>query len=903
MNYKLHPTLTRPSWTKLFLMTCMVSKFAQAEAPVSPEAVGKPSIMKEGTKESMSEDAAFVLSESEDEDIYELKEFVVVGQRLANRRAIQERLANDALVDAIGGNELGQIPDLNLGEALGRLPGVTTVQDEGVGRYVSIRGLRPEFVNVTQDGAEISSAVRTFDADAARGTNLQSIPIESLSKVQVFKTVTPDMDGASIAGTINLETRSAFDQPGVAVNSQWAMGQIFNGDGPDYDDKLSYKGYIGASATLGEREQFGLLIDASYREINRLYSKIGTLGYDQARLGTEDALLPNFAENSYTDEKAVKESFFTKFEFRPYETIHTYLSLNWFNEKEILGVNDHGLFESGVYDRVDSTFSEFSGIASHRAIETGSDNAHTITAGADMEIRDWGLFEVLGNFSTSEFFLDETRAQWLSSWRGLDGAFVQSGRDFDFFLDDASLEKFKDPESYALNDVRFNSINMKKELATLKVDWGDNNSGDDFGWGYKLGGKFKRQEVTNRESSFRFQRPAFDPTSFNDGLFLDGFQAPTVNSEFIVTSVDSLAAASKAAGGPEAFSGDFDRIRVFQTNALDYNAEEDVLAGYLLGRYATERFSTVFGFRYEASDFTGESRFEQENDGRFVESKVSYGNFLPSTNFKFKILEDLVLRGAYSRTIGRPELDDLIPRESALFGNAVDGYALQRSNPSLEPRIADSFDLGLEYYFDSGNSILSFGVFRKQIEDEIFILNSTEEFIIGGVLEPVRVIQPQNAGSAEVSGMEVALYVDSLTFLPSALHGLGFSANYTYLDGESELPDADGNVVRTINLLQNQSEHAFNMTVFYAHERFSLRMAGRYTSKNIIEINTDPLLDQFEDDYLQFDFKAQVDIWSGASAFIEVRNLTDELFYNFGGRFDESVVSGRTVWLGLNVNL
>ena len=108
----------------------------------------------------------------DEQEVFELEEFVVSGQRATNRNSIDDRKNNDSLVDSVGSDELGGLPDRNLGEALGRLAGVTTVEDEGVGRYATVRGLKSEYVNVTLDGGGFSSAARPCAAHSPRATNL-----------------------------------------------------------------------------------------------------------------------------------------------------------------------------------------------------------------------------------------------------------------------------------------------------------------------------------------------------------------------------------------------------------------------------------------------------------------------------------------------------------------------------------------------------------------------------------------------------------------------------------------------------------------------------------------------------------------------------------------------------------
>ena len=49
------------------------------------------------------------------------------------------------------------MPNTNVADALGRLPGVSLERDEGEGKYIQIRGTEPRLSNVTINGVRITS--------------------------------------------------------------------------------------------------------------------------------------------------------------------------------------------------------------------------------------------------------------------------------------------------------------------------------------------------------------------------------------------------------------------------------------------------------------------------------------------------------------------------------------------------------------------------------------------------------------------------------------------------------------------------------------------------------------------------------------------------------------------------
>ena len=141
-----------------------------------------------------------------------LDEIVVTGTARNRFESINQKKEADRIVDALGTDELGQLPDKNIGESLNRVPGVTMLVEKGEGRYVQLRGVRPELNNVTLNGVAIGSP----EAEGGgRVTPFDVLSSSLLSGVRVIKTPTPDMDAQGIGGTVDVVTRMPFDQPGT----------------------------------------------------------------------------------------------------------------------------------------------------------------------------------------------------------------------------------------------------------------------------------------------------------------------------------------------------------------------------------------------------------------------------------------------------------------------------------------------------------------------------------------------------------------------------------------------------------------------------------------------------------------------------------------------------------------
>ena len=135
---------------------------------------------------------------------------VITGTALARKEGIEQKKEESRLIEALGVDELGQLPDKNVGESLDRLPGVSMLVEKGEGRFVQIRGVSSDLNNVTINGVEMGSPE---SQNGGRQAPLDIISGGVLGAVQVIKTPTADMDAQGIGGTVNVETKMPFDKP------------------------------------------------------------------------------------------------------------------------------------------------------------------------------------------------------------------------------------------------------------------------------------------------------------------------------------------------------------------------------------------------------------------------------------------------------------------------------------------------------------------------------------------------------------------------------------------------------------------------------------------------------------------------------------------------------------------
>lgn len=105
-------------------------------------------------------------------------------------------------------------------------------------------------------------------------------------------------------------------------------------------------------------------------------------------------------------------------------------------------------------------------------------------------------------------------------------------------------------------------------------------------------------------------------------------------------------------------------------------------------------------------------------DSAFASGSGKYEYWLPSLDLSFKLTEDLVLRGSYGETIGRPGWGDIQGGQTLNQIARLEGGTGQEGNPGLKPLLSHNIDFSLEWYY-SDASYASVGFFRKNIDNYI----------------------------------------------------------------------------------------------------------------------------------------------------------------------------------------
>jgi TonB-dependent receptor len=204
---------------------------------------------------------------------------VVTGYRASLTDATNAKRASVGFSDTVFAEDIGKFPDSNVAEAFNRIPGVTITRDiDGEGVNVQIRGLGSSFTKVLLNGSQVAmSSTGTTDAQGTnREVDLNMLPVELFTQLTVDKSARADLLEGGAAGTVNMRSLRAFDNPGfhLTYNAQGAS--------PSNDHAaVGEKGTLIVSDTEGP---FGILVGLTGHENHQYTSGFETIGWTTPKL-------------------------------------------------------------------------------------------------------------------------------------------------------------------------------------------------------------------------------------------------------------------------------------------------------------------------------------------------------------------------------------------------------------------------------------------------------------------------------------------------------------------------------------------------------------------------------------------------------------------------------------------
>lgn len=785
---------------------------------------------------------------------------VVTGQRGSFNAALNQKRNADTNIEVLSADAIGRLPDENVAEAARRAIGLSVANDQGEGRFVSIRGINSNLNATSVNGVRIPSP-EAEDRQVA----LDVIDSDILKNIIISKSLTPDMDADVIGGNIELETLSGLD-----VDEMFAKVRV----GTVYSELA---------------DEFGELVSGAYAN-NYMDGKFGVAGsvsYQSRDFGSENKEVDGGWET------AADERFPDEYELRNYdinrERLSAALNLDYqvTEEARVYVRSLYNDFSDQEYrSRVenkfeDGDFAEMRGDVA--VIDATADDEYEV----DRDIKDrlesqeiysiqTGL-EVIEGPWTKDFSVSYAHSEEEEPNR-LDTAFRAKFDAGEFginvadtmnpllaFPDASAQAEYFDTDNYELDAIELtNGLSVDEEVAleaNFKRDmmWGENPGFLKFGAKYRA-----------RDKSYDLDLDVYEPV--ND-ITLTGF------GETVDYPLDQIGVTPEPGAIRDFFFSNFadtsvleraDDDTLIESTVADYSAKEDILATYIMGQMQTGPMLLTGGLRIERTEFEARG-FVVDEDAETVaqlDTADEYTDLFPSLNMKLDVSDVMVARVGYYRSAIRPNFAAVAPR--ALTN---EDFEVEAGNPDLDRQTANNLDLAVEYY-PNGSTLIQAGVFYKKIDD--FIAPVFFEGEDNGAGLPVFNGLPytelstfQNLENARIFGFELG-YQQALDNLPAPFDGLIVGANYTYVDSETTFGG------RSISL-PGQSENVANAILGYDKGRLDLRAAVSYRDEFIDEIDLDGA-DRVALDHVQLDLTAKVDITDDIKFFADFKNVNDEAF-------------------------
>jgi len=779
-------------------------------------------------------------------------DILVTGLRASRLQSIERKRALPTIADVIASDGIGKLPDYNTAEALQRLPGVSVQIDQGEPRYVAVRGIDPNLNQVTVDG----NLVGIPEAEGRR-VALDTIPSDLVAAIEVVKAVTPDYDGNAIGGSINIVTPTAFDRaaPFTFITSRGSYNQK--------SDKLSFGGAATHGQRFGADEQFGVVIAGSYSK--------RFIDSDLVEPGARSPFTTNGVSLNAPTNPLLYDYRIMR------ERIGGILNLEWRGDHARVYVrNIYSQFTD--HEERDQFNLVLVNAATPAPVVVDADTIRFPNVRATRQFRQNNQTQKLYNispgaefgFGRADLSLNYTYAHAQEHTPIRDDLEFRSPANQTVTLDVgqplpvfAAIDpRLFDPANFPLRRIRERREQIDEDLHTARADLkiGLDDEKRSF---LKIGGKYidrtktrdnrqPQRELIGSSSTLgsigQFGNP---PSNYYQGDYQFG---PTINYQGVLDYYNA---------NPQLLTLNAAQTAINDAS-LDYRIREKIYAGYAMANIVLGDLTAIGGVRVERTE--GRYRANQLRTTTGITPLAfsnNYTHVLPSIHLNYRADPKLLVRAAWTNTLGRPNYDAVVPTFTEDNGAGTAG------NPDLKPYTAMGFDLSAEYYPGS-DSILSLGVFYKRLKNPIFTQTVRNTSFAGVPL--VSLSQPQNADRGKLFGVELNAQ-KRFTFLPAPFDGLGASVNVTYVNSDVTVPGRESEDIPFFR----QSDWIVNGAIFYEKGPFEARLALSHRTgyiENVGNATQRTAADIYEAGRTVLDGRVSLRVLQGVELFASVSNIT-----------------------------
>ncbi len=717
--------------------------------------------------------------------------------------ARQKEQRSNNIVNVISSKAMERSPDINAANVLQRMSGLTIERNGGGDEaYAVIRGLDPRYSNTLINGIKIASP-----DEKSRFVPLSIVPSDLLGSIEVHKSLTPDMEGDAIGGTVNMVMKDAPERKVFKILGSFGYSGIFfdrkyeDFSKADIQQKSLIEKY-GSSYTAKPSDFSRSNLD--FKPMNPLPTSIFsvTLGdrFFNNKLGI---LVAETFQNQYYGSNSIFNQ----------AAINVHTSQPTYSDYAVRQFSTQQL-NNGTVIHLDYNFSEKNKITlTNVLLYSYLAQARTIVDTAILGGN--GGRTVPGTGPVSTDYLSVTSGQLVENAK-LEGKHILSRHLLFDWTGVFSYAKKRSPDYadisvnkkidtvHSTNDIHgpYTFVTTPDYFDAIDRVW-QHNEDKDFDGIANL--SYKTKLRTNTYLDLKVGGLYRNKTRFN---IQDEYQLlPTTSSSGIKQIYTNIYDAQWTV---------YNSHGTYDYDKNNYRLFEDITAGY-----------GEFKLTAPAFEFLGGVREEHTNQGYTLNTfyptgingiTKTYTDLLPSASLKFKLSEKTNLRASYFKSIARPNYYDLVPANILSTTSAT----VTTGNPQLKHSVADNYDVRYEFYPSEEEQLFA-GVFYKKIQDPI------ESAYVNGTT-----FQPQNFGTAKVYGAELQF---------TKYFGLfGITGNYTYL--HSEISSTKSYIDLTQNIakdslqkraLQGEVDNTLNLSLIYrnARQHFFVQLAYEYIGKSL----------------------------------------------------------------------
>jgi TonB-dependent receptor len=784
-----------------------------------------------------------------------------------------EKNANNTL-NVVSAGSIAISPDVLVSNVLSRVSGISIDRNNtGDAEHVIIRGMDKQYNTTLINGIKIPSP-----DNKNRYVPLDIFPADLIEKIEVSKTLTPDMEGDASGGVVNLVMKSAPERLRIEGNFGTGYSQLFfdrafssfnastvNSKAPGelmpglpasvsnfpYQNLVTKTGNAppeeSASLTIGDRflnNKLGVIFSGTYQNLYQ--------GSNSFVVVQENTVGPTQSINIPNQETAFQSSYNRQYSSQ-LGRLGTMASIDYkFNENNVIELFGTylQLDEHRVRQTQSSTYAGYSyqgyvgtvGIDNLTETRTDLQSIYNITLKGKHKVNkafaiDWILASSEADHKQPDIAEFKTSYQTSSD--------ITNGKN-------EPNPNIPGSSVFVTPDV----INGPVLVGNESREWTHNTDKDLSGY---LNLHYDAK-IFGRRALFSAGGMLRHKTRDN---FVDSYTLPpNYNGNDAEPYVSVPASTFTFANNPSNALG---------TSSYDpgvYTFTENIHAEYgMLQYFATDRFNVVFGLRTEHTYQSYDSNLNPTFPGK--SGVITYSDYLPSINAKYSLTDNQAIRASYFESVLRPAFSDFIPYPD----QTVDQPYATVGNPYLQHTVINNYDLRYEFFPGVFDEFMAGGFYKH-------LSNPIEQVLQAGQSGATLFLEPENLGDAHNYGAE---------FVAKKFFGnVGVSVNYTYT--QSQITTLKGiDVQGTVSYrdqtrpLQGQAANVGNFSLLYKDQknRIDAQLSLAYTGERIQAVSEYYGLDTWEKASTFLDFSAQKAFSNHFIFFVKVNNILNtpyELF-------------------------